>query len=99
MCVERRHRAHLLGYEVQHTLELGDLFLAGQRVRQRIVTARHDPVTNKNRVPILDLETLETRNSDRLDFHDLAVWEIRDALQAAYDAGRQSVNKERKTGR
>lgn len=40
---------------------------------------------------ILDLETLETRNSDSLDFHDLAVWEIRKALEAAYEAGRSSV--------
>jgi hypothetical protein len=40
---------------------------------------------------ILDLETLETRNSDSLDFHDIAVWEIRKALEAAYEAGRNSV--------
>jgi hypothetical protein len=31
----------------------------------------------------LDLETLETRNSDSLDFHDLAVWGIRAAGQEA----------------
>ena len=36
------------------------------------------------------LETLETRNSDRLDFHDVAVWAIRDALAEAYDAGRRA---------
>jgi hypothetical protein len=35
----------------------------------------------------LGLETLETRRSDSLDFHDLAVWQIRKALQAAHDAG------------
>ena len=35
----------------------------------------------------LDLETLETRNADDLDFHDLAVWAIREALEAAYQAG------------
>jgi hypothetical protein len=34
------------------------------------------------------LETLETRNSDGLDFHDVAVWAIRSALEAAYEAGR-----------
>jgi hypothetical protein len=39
---------------------------------------------------ILDLETLETRNMDRLDFHELSVWEIRDALEAAYNAGRKA---------
>ena len=37
---------------------------------------------------ILNLDTLETRNSDDLDFSDLAVWTIRDALEAAYDAGK-----------
>ena len=35
----------------------------------------------------LDIETLETRRSDRLDFHDLAVWSIKAALEAAYLAG------------
>lgn len=35
----------------------------------------------------LRIETLETRNSDRLDFHDVAVWSIRDALEAAFKAG------------
>ena len=35
----------------------------------------------------LFLETLETRNSDRLDFHEHAVWAIRSALEAAYEAG------------
>jgi hypothetical protein len=30
---------------------------------------------------------LETRNSDSLDFHDVAVWTLREALQAAYVAG------------
>ncbi len=33
------------------------------------------------------IETLEIRNSDRLDFHDVAVWAIRAALEAAYAAG------------
>ena len=34
------------------------------------------------------IETLETQNSDRLDFHDVAVWAIRAALEGAYEAGR-----------
>ncbi len=33
------------------------------------------------------IETLETQNSDRLDFHDVAVWAIRAALEEAYAAG------------
>jgi hypothetical protein len=37
---------------------------------------------------ILDLETLETRKSDSLDFREQAVWTLRRALEAAYEAGR-----------
>jgi hypothetical protein len=36
------------------------------------------------------LETLETRNRDRLDFHDVAVWAIRAALEEAFEAGRRA---------
>jgi hypothetical protein len=36
------------------------------------------------------IETLETRNSDRLDFHDVAVWAIRAALEEAFEAGRRT---------
>lgn len=35
----------------------------------------------------LFIETLEAQNSDRLDFHDVAVWSIKSALEAAYAAG------------
>lgn len=35
----------------------------------------------------LNLETLDTRNSDSLDFHDVAVWSLKEALQEAYEAG------------
>ena len=35
----------------------------------------------------LFVETLETRNSDGLDFHEVAVWAMRAALQEAYAAG------------
>ena len=38
----------------------------------------------------LGIETLATRNSDGLDFHDVAVWAIRDALEAAWQAGRDA---------
>ena len=36
------------------------------------------------------IATLETRNSDRLDFHDVSVWAVKAALQAAFEAGQQS---------
>ncbi|MFM2007579.1 MAG: hypothetical protein RLZZ09_3234 [Pseudomonadota bacterium] len=41
----------------------------------------------------LRVETLETRHSDSLDFHDVAVWQIEEALQAAFEAGRQDALK------
>ena len=37
------------------------------------------------------VETLETRNRDRLDFHDVAVWSIRAALEEAFEAGRRAA--------
>jgi predicted RNase H-like nuclease len=43
----------------------------------------------------LHIETLETQNSDRLDFHDVAVWGVLDALQAAFAAGRASIDLDR----
>ena len=39
----------------------------------------------------LGIDTLETRKSDSLDFRDVAVWSVRDALLAAYQAGMASV--------
>lgn len=39
------------------------------------------------------IETLETRNSDRLDFHDVAVWAMRAALTEAYAAGLAAATK------
>ena len=40
---------------------------------------------------LLEIPTLATRNSDALDFHEVAVWEVKLALRAAYEAGRLSV--------
>ena len=36
---------------------------------------------------ILGIDTLNTQNSDSLDFHDVAVWSIDKALEAAFQAG------------
>jgi len=40
---------------------------------------------------ILDIPTLEARNSDRLDFHEVAVWQVRKALRKAYMAGYEAA--------
>jgi uncharacterized membrane protein len=44
---------------------------------------------------LLSIETLDTRHSDRLDFHDVAVWAIRAALEAAWLAGAASQTGDR----
>ena len=41
----------------------------------------------------LFIETLETRNSDRLDSHEVSVWGVKNALMAAYEVGRQAANQ------
>ena len=44
----------------------------------------------------LGVETLAVRNSDRLDFHDVAVWSLHAALKAAFEAGVASKHSSRK---
>jgi hypothetical protein len=54
------------------------------------------PIPNQDEVlleiarQLLGFETLETRNSDDLDFRDVAVWRIRQALERAYAAGQRN---------
>lgn len=38
----------------------------------------------------MNILTLDRRGSDSLDFHDVAVWQIKSALEAAYKAGQAS---------
>jgi hypothetical protein len=38
----------------------------------------------------LGIPTLKTRRSDRHDFYDLAVWQIKSALKAAFEAGAET---------
>lgn len=54
-------------------------------------TARRDRAITEIAARHLGLDTLDARGCDRLDFHDLSTWAIRDALEAAYAAGAASV--------
>jgi hypothetical protein len=47
----------------------------------------------------LRIETLETRESDSLDFHDVSVWGLRTALLCAFEAGRQTVRTKSKSNK
>lgn len=61
------------------------------------MTTARDNAINRIAREALGLETLETRRMDSLDFHDLAVWTIRDALERAYEAGRKAAPPTRAT--
>ena len=43
----------------------------------------------------LDIPTLKTRNMDDLDFHEVAVWQVKTALNAAYDTGFSDAQHDR----
>lgn len=41
----------------------------------------------------LGVQTLDARRSDSLDFHDVAVWQVQSALEAAFNAGVRSAQR------
>ncbi len=45
----------------------------------------------------LSIDTLDSQRSDRLDFHDLAVWSIEQGLEAAFQAGLAAAEDRRRT--
>ena len=57
-------------------------------MRERRRDAKREAALAEIARDVLGIETLETRKSDDLDFHDLAVWTIETALKVAYEAGR-----------
>ncbi len=44
----------------------------------------------------LFIDVLDSQQSDRLDFHDLAVWSIEQALEAAFQAGYDAAEDRRR---
>jgi hypothetical protein len=44
---------------------------------------------------VLGIRTLETRNSDRLDFHEVTIWSLKEALRRAYSAGYEQAVTDR----
>ena len=56
-----------------------------------------DAVIRRIAEKTLQIPTLEARNSDSLDFHEFAVWSIKEALEQAYAAGQgQAMSKGKK---
>ena len=62
----------------------------------KALAKKHNSLLEKIAKEHLDLETLGTRKMDDLDFSDQAVWSIKDALEAAYQAGREAGEKAEK---
>ncbi len=61
--------------------------------KQQAQTAQRDALILEIAKRQFFIETLETRERDSLDFHDVAVWSIRAALEEAFEAGRASASK------
>jgi hypothetical protein len=53
-------------------------------------TKKLEHLLNQIAAEHLHIDTLATRNSDRLDFHEVSVRGLKEALQAAFTAGQQS---------
>lgn len=59
-----------------------------------------EQLTTKEKADLADmackrlyLDTLETQNSDSLDFHEVAVWQLEDIIQRAYAMGLQAAGQ------
>lgn len=56
--------------------------------------AKLDKMLNEIAAKHLGVETLESRHSDSLDFYDLGVGDLKDALEAAFKAGLEQALKQ-----
>ena len=50
-----------------------------------------DKILEKIANEVLNIKTLETQNSDDLDFHEVSVWNIKEALEQAWIAGYNGI--------
>lgn len=57
-----------------------------------------DALLNRIARCTLHIETLTPQGSDRLDFHEVSVDGLRDALEAAYKAGIEQGRKQKDAG-
>jgi hypothetical protein len=53
-----------------------------------------NPLISEIAVKFLGVKNLETQYSNALDFHDLAVWTLKAALEAAFNAGYESARNQ-----
>lgn len=62
------------------------------RATKRATTKRDEAIEAIAR-NILGIETLVERKRDALDFHEVSVWGLKDALLAAYELGLAAAKK------
>ena len=87
-----RRAADVLRATAPHTTETFDLHAKYQAAAERCDTRdRLDQILEHIARTKLQIETLRTRKSDRLDFHEVSVWGLKRALAAAYEAGRDDA--------
>lgn len=55
-------------------------------------------IAMRNIPPVADRRDLKTRNSDREDFLDIAVWGLRVALREAYELGKMDAQHDAENG-
>ena len=73
---------------------LSDFILKWNATASPVVPIPRDEVLEMIANQHLQIRTLETRNSDRLDFHEVGVAGLKDALNAAYEAGLDAARKQ-----
>ena len=71
--------------------------VTNKRRSQVMDTQKLEQLLNQIAAEHLHIDTLATRNSDRLDFHEVSVWGLKEALQAAFTAGQQSKQTNQST--
>ncbi len=59
--------------------------------RAKRTTKRIDKILETIAQDELQIPTLKERKMDALDFHEVCVWSLREALLAAYEAGRKDA--------
>ena len=59
--------------------------------RQKRATKRIDTILETIAREELQIPTLQERKMDALDFHEVCVWGLKEALLAAYEAGRKDA--------
>jgi hypothetical protein len=65
----------------------------GDTKMTKTATIKMEKAITKIAVDRLEIETLERRGSDSLDFHDVSVWALKEMLEKAYKAGMEAAQK------